>query len=92
VPTQSPFTGTSGNSVFEIQLFKDGLVGTARLRCIACWRVNFLTFWSPTHIQVQYREAGFVPILVSDGDRLWVECTDVELVTAATASPPPTPS
>jgi hypothetical protein len=78
--TNSPFTGVPGNSVLEVQLFKDGGEGTARLRCIACWRVTFLTFWTGIRIQIDYQDGGLVKLLVSDGERLRVECTDVEVV------------
>src|SRR5688572_18108423 len=43
--TNSPLLSMPGNSVLEIRLVKDGRAGAAALRCMACWRVGFLTFW-----------------------------------------------
>ena len=78
--TNSPFTGAAGNSVLEVRLSRDGREGMARLRCIACWRVTFLTFWTGADIQIRYQDGGLVKLLVSDGDRFHVECTDVEVL------------
>jgi hypothetical protein len=83
-------TRTAVNSVLALQLFGPGRAGQAQLRCVACWRIAFLAFWTDSRIEASYREEGLARLIISDGIRLHIECRDAEIVATgpgASASP-----
>jgi hypothetical protein len=80
VETDSPFVRMPENSVLQVRLTRTGHDGDVHLRCIACWSVMFVSVWTVTDIQVHHFEEGLAPLVLTDGERLHVECLDAEIV------------
>lgn len=84
-PTDSPLLSMPQNSILSFLLAAAG--GKAHLRCFASWKVSFITLWINAHIEASYQETGIARLVISDGERLHVECLDAEVV----AEPPNDP-